>query len=387
VCEDLKKPETNGGMVLFAKAITPNPGGIETYSNHVALAWAESGFRVTVISQFHGDVGTSRRGKVTVINVGPGSQLLVFLRMWQAALRLRADFIPQLIHATTWRVAVPALLVYGSVPIAVTIHGREVTQMKGWKSWLMRRVFARVNKPIVVSKTTFTQCFPLVPSLEKKAVISWNGISYMEEAKANGKRWAENPQRFCRLYTLCRLAPRKNIAGALRALSLLRFRGVENWDYFIAGDGEDKSVLENLTRELNLADKVRFLGRVNDADIPDLYRAADVFVHPQTAGSDGRDIEGFGIVLADAMSFGVPVVAGREGAPREFIRDGETGFLVDGHDILSLSSVLERLITNQAERRRVGENSRVWALSNLSWRNHVLRIVDTMQDSGLFIDD
>jgi len=377
----MKSKINHGNVVLIAKAITPEIGGIETYSNHVATAWAESGFRVTVITQFHGKAGISKRGKVTIINVGPGSQLLIFLRMLKAALQLRSVFSPKVIHATTWRVAIPALLVFWSSAIVVTIHGREVTRVRGWKIWLMRCVFARAARSVVVSKTTLNHCLPLLPLIEKKAVISWNGISNIGEAKANKKCWAKKCHLPCRLYSLCRLVPRKNISGALRALALLRSRGVEGWEYYIAGDGEEGPALRMLTTELNLADKVHFLGRVKDSDIPDLYRAADVFVHPQTAGSFGSDIEGFGIVLVDAMSYGVPVVAGCDGGPREFICDGETGFLVDGNDIESISNVLERLITRPAECRRVGEKSRVWALETLDWKNHVKRILDSINDS------
>lgn len=367
-----------GDLVMFVKALTPNPGGVEAYSDSVAQAWAALGFRVTVITQFDGPAGTEMRGAVTVINVGPGSQAMVFWRMFHAAKKLRKILTPRLVHATTWRVAIPALLVFGETCIAVTVHGREVTEMTGWLRWLMTRVFERIDKALVISQSTLEQCIALLPSLGGKSVVSWNGLSYIDEAERHAKAWGESTARPFRLYTLCRLVPRKNIAGALRALALLRAKAVENWEYFIAGDGEERANLEALTTELGLADKVHFLGRVAEADIGTLYREADLFLHPQTAGPDGRDIEGFGLVIVDAMAFGTPVLAGRDGAPREYIRDGETAYLVDGNDIPAMAAKLEGLMGDMDALRRVGQHGRTWALHTLTWRAHVERLWTAM---------
>jgi phosphatidylinositol alpha-1,6-mannosyltransferase len=375
-------PDTkHGDLVLFVKAIAPDPGGVEAYSDSVAQAWAELGFRVTVITQFNGPVGTEMRGPVTVINVGPGSQLAVFWRMLRASAKLKKEITASLIHSTTWRVAIPALLVFRNTPIAVTVHGREVTEMTGITKWLMRRVFASIDAALVISKSTLDQCMPMLPDLRHLSVISWNGLTYLDEARQHAKVWRGDSDRPLRLYSLCRLVPRKNIDGVLRALASLRSKGVENWEYKVAGNGADRASLEALTRELGLADKVRFLGRVGSDEIGPLYREADLFLHPQTAGPDGRDIEGFGLVIVDAMAFGIPVIAGIDGAPREYIRDGETAYLVDGNDIPAMATLLERLIENPGELRDVGQAGREWALQTLTWREHVERLWNAMGSS------
>lgn len=246
----------------------------------------------------------------------------------------------------------------------------------------MRRVFERIDVALVISQSTLEQCLPLLPFLGDKAVVSWNGLSYIEEAERHEKDWGESDHRLCRLYSLCRLVSRKNISGVLRALGILRAKAVENWEYFVAGDGEERTRLEALTEELGLVDKVHFLGRVANAEIGPLYRKADLFLHPQTAGPDGRDIEGFGLVIVDAMAFGTPVLAGRDGAPREYIRDGETAYLVDGNDIPALAEKLESLIGDMDELRRVGRRGREWALETLTWKAHVERLWATMSESA-----
>ena len=71
--------------------------------------------------------------------------------------------------------------------------------------------------------------------------------------------------------------------------------------YLIAGEGDDRARLERLASELGVEDRVRFLGKVPFEDLPDAYRAADLFALPSTG-------EGFGIVYIEAMACGTPAI-------------------------------------------------------------------------------
>src|SRR5207248_739236 len=87
----------------------------------------------------------------------------------------------------------------------------------------------------------------------------------------------------------------------------------------IAGDGEDRALLGRLIEELGLADCVSLLGKRDD--VPELMEKAHVLVHPARW-------EGFGLVLLEAMSAGLPIVASRVGAIPEVVDDEVTGLLV-----------------------------------------------------------
>ena len=91
--------------------------------------------------------------------------------------------------------------------------------------------------------------------------------------------------------------------------------------YLIAGEGEDRTRLERLARQHGIAGRVRFLGRVSEADLPGLYRAADLFVLPSTG-------EGFGIVYLEAMACGTPTLGLAIGGTLDPLSDGELGTLV-----------------------------------------------------------
>ncbi|MEL7482350.1 MAG: glycosyltransferase, partial [Pseudomonadota bacterium] len=86
----------------------------------------------------------------------------------------------------------------------------------------------------------------------------------------------------------------------IRALPSLSIDG-RDVVYLIAGKGDDKDRLVALVEELGLSEQVRFLGKVPAGDLPDLYRAADLFALPSTG-------EGFGIVYLEAMASGTPAI-------------------------------------------------------------------------------
>ena len=99
--------------------------------------------------------------------------------------------------------------------------------------------------------------------------------------------------------------------------------------YLIAGDGPCRAALEEEARALGVADKVTFLGTVDEGALPALYAACDVFLMPNRA--DGVDFEGFGIVFLEAAASGRPAIGGRSGGVPEAVDDGVTG-AVGGED-------------------------------------------------------
>jgi phosphatidylinositol alpha-1,6-mannosyltransferase len=129
------------------------------------------------------------------------------------------------------------------------------------------------------------------------------------------------------LISVCRLQQstrRKNVAGVLRALPLLKSE--VRLKYVICGDGDDRTALEHLALELGLGDIVEFVGQVGDDDLLRLYRHADLFVLPVKASE--TDVEGFGIVYLEAAAFGLPVLCSAAGGALDAVRDGETGIVL-----------------------------------------------------------
>jgi phosphatidylinositol alpha-1,6-mannosyltransferase len=124
-----------------------------------------------------------------------------------------------------------------------------------------------------------------------------------------------------------------------------RVPGAELW---IVGTGDDRPRLEERARSLGMADAVRFLGRVTDAELSQLYRRASLFAMPSRQ-------EGFGLVYAEAMWHGLPCIGSTADAAGQVIVDGETGLLVPYGDVHAIGSAVAALLSDPDRARALGE--------------------------------
>ena len=108
------------------------------------------------------------------------------------------------------------------------------------------------------------------------------------------------------------------------------------------------------------------------ARLIEAYRSADVFCFPTR-------YEPFGIVILEAMLFGLPCVATRTGAIPEMVRDGETGYLVPKDDVEALTARLLLLLGDRDQAIRFGDAARKRADSNFTWEAVTVKMVEVMR--------
>jgi glycosyltransferase involved in cell wall biosynthesis len=119
-----------------------------------------------------------------------------------------------------------------------------------------------------------------------------------------------------------------------------------------AGDGPLREQLEARARVLAVADRVRFLGFVNQSGLPSVYRACDVLVLPS-------EYEPFGVVVNEAMLCGLPaIVSDRVGARYDLVEEGKTGFVFPCGDTKVLSPLLRELLSDRERLGQLGEMAR-----------------------------
>lgn len=160
---------------------------------------------------------------------------------------------------------------------------------------------------------------------------------------------------------LSRLVPRKGFDVLIDAVARLD-RDVQ---LAIGGTGRDRNRLEARAAKRGLP--VHFLGRVDDAYLPALYRSADVFAMLCRDRWWGLEAEGFGIVFLEAAACGTPQVAGRSGGSHEAVADGETGYVVDPQSAGDVAHALATLLGDDALRTKMGERSRERAVAEYSY--------------------
>jgi glycosyltransferase involved in cell wall biosynthesis len=155
-----------------------------------------------------------------------------------------------------------------------------------------------------------------------------------------------------------RLRRYKGVEYAVRALALARERRPDvRLD--IAGSGEDRARLERLARNLGVAEGVRFLGRVGEAEKLDLLRSRWANIFPSCK-------EGWGITNVEAAACGTPSVASDSPGLRDSVRHGETGFLVPHGDVRALAGRMLELAANPGLVERLGRQALRFA-EGLSW--------------------
>jgi phosphatidylinositol alpha-1,6-mannosyltransferase len=164
-----------------------------------------------------------------------------------------------------------------------------------------------------------------------------------------------------------RLVPRKGFDVLIDALGALP----PDVTVVIVGGGRDRARLEKHAATRGLADRVRFLGRISEEELPVAHRAADVFAMLCRDRWGGLEAEGFGIVFLEAGASGLACVAGRSGGSHEAVLDGETGYVVDPRDVDGVASHLRRLLDDERLRSRLGAAARTHAEAAWSYDRRV----------------
>ena len=150
------------------------------------------------------------------------------------------------------------------------------------------------------------------------------------------------------LVTVGRVVARKATVQLVQALQRAER---PNAHLVVVGDGPDVGAVRQAASEAGLADRVHLLGQVSEERKFQVLAAADVFVSTSQH-------EGFGLVFLEAMAFGLPVVCYDHGGQTDFLRSGETGFVIRLNDLEAFTTALKELHDRPELKRRLGEENR-----------------------------
>ena len=162
-----------------------------------------------------------------------------------------------------------------------------------------------------------------------------------------------------------RIVPHKGVEHFVEAA-----RYVPDASFLVAGGGSSLDAMKRLALSMGVADRVRFLGRISDDRLPEVYAACDVFVLPSVSR-----LEAFGIVALEAMSTGKPVIVADIPGVREMIEDGRDGLLADPVNPRDLAEKIRRLLSDPKARRTMGARGREKVLGSFS----IERVTDRIE--------
>ncbi|MGI8785284.1 MAG: glycosyltransferase family 4 protein [Acidobacteriota bacterium] len=186
-----------------------------------------------------------------------------------------------------------------------------------------------------------------------------------------------------RIFSAGSLNRQKGFHVLLDALALLNQRKPGCFHLSIAGQGREIKSLKEKCKRLQVEPIVEFCGVLGDHTLAEQARRHDLFVLATL-----RE-EGYPLVISEAMSSGLPVVATRVGGNPTAVRDGSDGLLVDVADVGGLAEAIDRLASNPALRAEMARAARLRAETELDWRivarrveNVLVRVVEK-QGSGV----
>ena len=334
------------------------PGGVQVHIRQLARRLQDGGHDVMVLAPSRG-----RPSDAFVVPVGlpvrvPFNGSIAPIAPWPSSARrvesVIARFRPDVVHVH--EPLVPSASMFAtrnrSEPLVGTFHAyADRATMFSLIAPLLRPVWRRLSARIAVSEAAASFVARRF-SADGIRVIP-NGVETELFARARPVRLPQGRK----VLFVNRLEPRKGFAIMVEAFRRLATTHPDVL-LVVAGDGPERGAIRRIPPTIR--ERVVMLGNVPHDRLPEVHAACDVFCAPAT----GR--ESFGIVLVEALSSGLPVVATDIPGYREVVRDGVDGLLVPPGDPGAVARAAQRLLEDSDLSKRLSDAGRQTA-HRYSW--------------------
>jgi phosphatidylinositol alpha-1,6-mannosyltransferase len=308
-------------------------GGIAKYNRDFLSALSECGrvSSITVIPRHAPDAAVAPAG---VTQAAPRRGRLSFTAMaLVTALSRRVD----LVYCGHLRMASVA------AAIARLKRAKLIIQMYGVEAWqhpsrVQRAAVGTADLVLCISRYTRARVVGWADIAPERVLVlpctvadifrPGDGSTVRSELALDGKQV---------LLTVGRIDSRERYKGHDRVIAALPPLIAMGHDpvFVVVGEGDDQLRLRELAQKTGVVERVRFLGYVDPERLPDLYRAADLFVMPSTG-------EGFGIAFLEALASGTPALGLKVAGAADALGDGELGTLAGEDD---LAAAIDRVLS------------------------------------------
>jgi glycosyltransferase involved in cell wall biosynthesis len=285
--------------------------------------------------------------------------------------------------------AIAALSIKERPPIVHVYHSspaREAAQRRGrglsitgtaasmMLEWLLRKyeeiALARVEGIVTLSEFSSRLAISVHSAARGRITVAGGGVDTQQFEPASDRaalrdRLGIKPDQTV-LLTVRRLVPRMGLESLLDSVALMAARD-PTVQLAVIGDGELRDSLRARRYSLGIADRVEFLGRLSDQEVLEWYQAADVFILPTIA------YEGFGMVTAEALACGTPVVGTDVGATAELLREAPGSKLIPPEDPQRLAEAVSQLMDSTMLDDDVRSRCRAYAVDRFAWAVAITR--------------
>lgn len=375
-------------ICMFAKGLPVHViGGLELHTQFLTEKLTERGHDVTVITTKHPKgLRSDNINGVKIYYVGDKSLKYTenfFKESYELFKRLNTDENFDVVHSQS--TSGYGFVKYSKIekPFVTTMHGimkNEIASIMnegGLKNWLvipylffkyMTNIKKRDMCSLQASKKIISDSKELKNDLikeyripEEKITIIYDGIDVNKFKPATvddfrKKLRIEKDEKI--ILSSGRIVKQKGYHLIVQILpEILKEMKVR---LIIVGDGDYLQHLKDLVRKRNISNNVLFTGKVSEQDLIKYYNLADVFVFPTLR------VEAFGIVIAEAMSCGKPVVATKVGGIQTVVDDSENGYLIEMNNLKELKERLMMVFSNEKLAKKLGNAARKKVVENFS---------------------
>lgn len=261
--------------------------------------------------------------------------------------------------------------------VIVNVFGLDITFKNKLYQWYLRRFYKCFDKYISISKETDNalqrrgahDSVIITPGIDTKQ-FSGECADYAEICRNYGISEGDTV-----LITVGRLVKRKGVNWFVRNV-MPSLKG-EPVKYLIVGAGEDHDTIAAGIAEHGLESQVKLLGRVDTPVLNAIYTHADAFMMPNIPVEG--DMEGFGLVAAEASLAGLTVVASGIEGIKDAIIDGKNGYLLESGNAAQYLAKIRDICANRAAYRETAKRFQQYTRDVYSWESICDQYLDLIE--------
>jgi N-acetyl-alpha-D-glucosaminyl L-malate synthase BshA len=281
-------------------------------------------------------------------------------------------------HASSAYLAKEMLKEKIDIKIITTLHGTDITLVGLEPSFLPLVKFSIENSDGVTAVSRFLKektltnydidkDIQVIPNfIDTKLFKPDSDCSFRKKISAKGEKILVHTSNFRQV---------KRVTDAIKIFDIVQKEIPSK--LILVGDGPDRSECERLVRQLNLGDKVKFLGKQDG--LVEILNASDLFLIPSQS-------ESFGLAALEAMACGIPVVSSSVGGLPELIKHNECGYIAEIGDIERMTKYVIELLTNEKRYSIFSQNARERAVRKFDidkvvphYEEYYQKILDTQK--------
>lgn len=304
-----------------------------------------------IVVPFDRNVTLKLNHKITVFGVDGFTKVFKLLNIYKKITRLFNYCDYDLISVQdTYFLAIIGLIIARKyqVKLEIQIHGFE-------KYNLLRRIIS--TYVIKNSDQIRVVSYRLKKQIQDKYNVPENKIVVLPvySSQAFCGEWTKNYRNHkpFTFLSVNRLVPVKNVALQINSIAELS-KKYPDLRLNILGDGPERDNLEKMVQNLRLDNNIKFFGQIDNLD--NFYKEADVFILTSYS-------EGWGLVIIEAASYGLPIIMTDVGCAGEVIQDMVNGLIIE-NNINSCSGAMEKLVMDYHLRKKLGEQAKLFIKSH-----------------------